>query len=42
MRGWIVVHEEGVGLLLMGVVVAVAFPGPYGPETGYDPKDNCK
>ena len=34
------IKRRASGWYFWGVVVAVAFPGPYGPETGYDPRDN--
>ena len=33
------IKSRASGWYFWGVVVAVAFPGPYGPETGYDPRD---
>ena len=33
------IKRKASGWYFWGVVVAVAFPGPYGPETGYDPRD---
>ena len=33
------IKRKASGWYFWGAVVAVAFPGPYGPETGYDPKD---
>ena len=34
------IKRKASGWYFWGAVVAVAFPGPYGPETGYDPRDN--
>ena len=31
---------RALGWNFWGAVVAVAFPGPYGPGTGYDPRDS--
>ena len=35
-----VVKRMASGWLFWDVVVAVAFRGPYGPETGYDPRES--
>ena len=34
-------ERRASGWHFWGVVVAVAFRGPYGPETGYDPRDSA-
>ena len=33
------IKRRASGWHFWGVVVAVAFRGPYGPEAGYDPRD---
>ena len=33
------IKSRATGWYFWGVVVAVAFPGPYEPEAGYDPRD---